>query len=82
LLDRTAARRLRLGTGRRPVVVGASRRVRASRSAIVSLRLDRSARRRLMRVRSVGLSVTIRAVAGAGGTATRTERVVLSRAGG
>ena len=52
------------------------------RSAIVSLRLDSSARRRLMRVRSLGLSVTIRAVAVAGGTATRTERVVLSRGGG
>jgi subtilisin family serine protease len=86
VLGGRAAKRLRLGTGRRSVVVGAGRV--SGGASVISVRLARNAMRRMTLVRSLQLAVRVSATAvtqsGSGRSVTEnrtteTRRLVLSR---
>jgi len=78
-LSPAAAKALRLGNGRRAVVVASlARRWPAGRTLRVVLKLTRSARERLAHARSVRLALTLSAT-GPGGMTSLTQRLLLRR---
>jgi subtilisin family serine protease len=80
LLDRRSARRLRLGSGRRTVRLGAtSRSLSGAGARTLSVRFGRRSRARLRRVRSVKVTLELRARDSRGQVRSAKRRVLLRR---
>ncbi|MDQ3586816.1 MAG: S8 family serine peptidase [Actinomycetota bacterium] len=80
LLPRRAARRLRLGSGRRPVRLGASSRsVGQAAGRTLTVRFGRRARARLRRVRSVRIVLELKVLDGSGRSRSAKREVTLRR---
>jgi subtilisin family serine protease len=79
-LSGRTARKLRLGTGERPISVERrTRSVRLARSGATTVRLKKQVQRRLKRVVRVRLIVRIRAIDSAGNSKTVMRRITLKR---
>jgi len=80
VIDRRTARRLRLGSGRSSVRVGgATGRLEAAGSKVLTVRFGSRLRRRLSRGRAVRLTLLARAVDSRGRVRTLQRRVLLRR---